>query len=456
MSSVKNISTYSGVLNDKLIAKLSISQNESHPSIFVCPRDNDDTVDNMEHDAAKNLPPSTSCLTNVVDSMNDNIAVEARLLSYHSIGSSGMIYDTRSGKESQKMCTRKSKNKESVSLESNTIKENASEECSVSNSAYMDNLIVSEFDNTETAGAEGLVLTLCPKSLKKENQNKGKKGGMKSGSKNFSTGSMPRDLEAVLGCIGEGEVICEESLLRSTTAVNSDILKQPSNNFQVTVCSTVQTVAKENEDAPSMVESSPVNAIPSDSGSRKCSTPLRDLKDNKKQKSISGCSVNHKSKELISEVDEHLDGSKLKKRSHSTFQAEKEISQKMLSAARILRNLSGTVGSKEKSEQVSVNKGGSSMKKARRKIIFDAQATPLTGERKEKTCVFSPESLSLKRSRAGRLLLPTLEFWRNQIPVYDADRNITGIQEEFRASRGCNSEPQMRSSKRKGKSPKRH
>ncbi|KAI3879928.1 hypothetical protein MKW98_018167 [Papaver atlanticum] len=38
-------------------------------------------------------------------------------------------------------------------------------------------------------------------------------------------------------------------------------------------------------------------------------------------------------------------------------------------------------------------------------------------------------SLSLKRSRSGRLLIPPLEFWRNELVMYDKDREITGIQE---------------------------
>lgn len=71
----------------------------------------------------------------------------------------------------------------------------------------------------------------------------------------------------------------------------------------------------------------------------------------------------------------------------------------------------------------------SSWKKAQRKINFDAHASPHSQERREKSSIVSPESLSLKRSRSGRLLVPCLDFWRNQIAVYDADRNITGIQE---------------------------
>lgn len=43
--------------------------------------------------------------------------------------------------------------------------------------------------------------------------------------------------------------------------------------------------------------------------------------------------------------------------------------------------------------------------------------------------VGSPLSPNLKRSRSGRLLLPMLEFWRNQRAVYDADRQITAIKD---------------------------
>ncbi|KAK9123175.1 hypothetical protein Sjap_012777 [Stephania japonica] len=39
----------------------------------------------------------------------------------------------------------------------------------------------------------------------------------------------------------------------------------------------------------------------------------------------------------------------------------------------------------------------------------------------------SPESLSYKRSRSGRLLVPPLNFWCNEQVVYDMDGQITGI-----------------------------
>ncbi|KAK2657921.1 hypothetical protein Ddye_010973 [Dipteronia dyeriana] len=95
-------------------------------------------------------------------------------------------------------------------------------------------------------------------------------------------------------------------------------------------------------------------------------------------------------------------------------------------------------------EREATAKGDSSKKKARRKINFDTQARPLTQGRKEN--IVSPESLSLKRSRSGRLLLPSLDFWRNQIAVYDADRKITGIQVAT-PSKGSKSEPPKKRSR---------
>ncbi|KAL3839552.1 hypothetical protein ACJIZ3_024143 [Penstemon smallii] len=43
----------------------------------------------------------------------------------------------------------------------------------------------------------------------------------------------------------------------------------------------------------------------------------------------------------------------------------------------------------------------------------------------------SPQHRSFNRSRSGRLLMPTLEFWRNQRAIYDADGTVTGIEEEI-------------------------
>ncbi|XP_019415645.1 PREDICTED: uncharacterized protein LOC109327089 isoform X2 [Lupinus angustifolius] len=55
--------------------------------------------------------------------------------------------------------------------------------------------------------------------------------------------------------------------------------------------------------------------------------------------------------------------------------------------------------------------------------------SPLIKGVTDKNSLVSPISSSLGKSRSGRLLLPRLEFWRNQIPVYNVDREVTEIQD---------------------------
>ncbi|CAI9106255.1 OLC1v1005378C3 [Oldenlandia corymbosa var. corymbosa] len=67
--------------------------------------------------------------------------------------------------------------------------------------------------------------------------------------------------------------------------------------------------------------------------------------------------------------------------------------------------------------------------------------------RKEKDeSIVSPESLNLNRSRSGRLLLPRLEFWRNQRAIYDGGRKITWLKDLqiSEPSKGSRSEPRRK------------
>ncbi|KAJ6707312.1 MIS18-BINDING PROTEIN 1 [Salix viminalis] len=177
-----------------------------------------------------------------------------------------------------------------------------------------------------------------------------------------------------------------------------------------------QSGAEANIISPSMEETDTMDANLIDSGHRKSTASLTNLMDIPTQKSVSGHSR------------------KPKRNSGTTL----DIAEAMLRASRKMNTLSENSNSKEKKETLAVGK-----RQARRAIIFDA------GIRETTTCIHSPESLSLKRSRSGRLLLPTLDFWRNQIPVYDENRNITGVQEELgvaEPSRGV--ESMTRKSKR--------
>ncbi|KAI9085855.1 hypothetical protein K1719_032269 [Acacia pycnantha] len=63
-------------------------------------------------------------------------------------------------------------------------------------------------------------------------------------------------------------------------------------------------------------------------------------------------------------------------------------------------------------------RGSPSVKRSKKRINFDSH---------EKLSAVTPDLSNCRRSRSGRLLLPPLEFWRNQMPVYDADHGLTEI-----------------------------
>ncbi|XP_024031243.1 uncharacterized protein LOC112094497 isoform X2 [Morus notabilis] len=78
-------------------------------------------------------------------------------------------------------------------------------------------------------------------------------------------------------------------------------------------------------------------------------------------------------------------------------------------------------------EEFDTKEESTPLKKTKRKIMFEKQVPPHSPEEKAITSIFSPECSTVRQSRSGRLLLPTMEFWRNQMPVYDSERNLTGI-----------------------------
>ncbi|KAG7553862.1 SANT associated [Arabidopsis suecica] len=70
-----------------------------------------------------------------------------------------------------------------------------------------------------------------------------------------------------------------------------------------------------------------------------------------------------------------------------------------------------------------------SWEKIKRKIDFDVEVTPEKEVKKQKTNAASTDSVGQKRSRSGRVLVSSLEFWRNQIPVYDMERNLIQVKD---------------------------
>ncbi|KAI3773947.1 hypothetical protein L1987_48486 [Smallanthus sonchifolius] len=73
----------------------------------------------------------------------------------------------------------------------------------------------------------------------------------------------------------------------------------------------------------------------------------------------------------------------------------------------------------------------------KRKLITSPKSAKSTSSRGKKGSeerhgsanILSLESFSGKKSRSGRVVLPPLEFWRNQKVVYDEDGQVCGVQE---------------------------
>ncbi|KAL6987325.1 hypothetical protein U1Q18_013073 [Sarracenia purpurea var. burkii] len=110
-----------------------------------------------------------------------------------------------------------------------------------------------------------------------------------------------------------------------------------------------------------------------------------------------------------------------------TSQADKQ-SKKMNKA---LRSSVGLADMHQKKE-ANAKKTSRSRNKTKKKLTYES---PVTLEGTDKTSIVSPESLCFKRSRSGRLLLPTLEFWRNQMAIYDAN-HLEGVDLNLKESEG--------------------
>ncbi|XP_034890234.1 kinetochore-associated protein KNL-2 homolog [Populus alba] len=414
--------------NCESVAEPPVSQNECRPIFLSLPVD--DGVNNLKNDDSENLSPLSSCRVNDVSWVKDSVVVSAKPSGHHV--DVALSSEKIGSKKSKTRSFGKLMAKSSSSLEIISTKNDASGECSALTDYNVGNITKSNFDQTRSVRTSGVVLAVSLElisSLKKEKrENEGNKDGLKSGS-DFSSPSLPQGPQVMLRCI-ENNTTQGPSLSRSPIRGDSDILNQSEKCLvENSVFSSMRSGAEANIISPSKEETETLDANLIDSGQRKSTASVTNLTNIPIQKSVSGHSVRYKAKRLIS-----IEG-KPKRNSGTTL----DIAQAMLRASRKMNTLSGNSKSKEKKETIAVEKGGLSMKQARRKVIFDADIREMT------TCIHSPESLNLKRSRSGRLLLPTLDFWRNQIPVYDENRNITGVQEELgvvEPSRGVESKTQ--------------
>ncbi|KAH7553669.1 hypothetical protein JRO89_XS12G0040600 [Xanthoceras sorbifolium] len=434
--------------------------------------------------------------------------------------------------------SRKSKIQEPACLESITISNAASGECSIPKVTDIENLNSSNLDPAVVGnpGVDPIITSSRPEILEQQEED-----GVTCANKDFSIFSLPQEFVATVRCTGEKSSGFEGSSLSSfglgvthaeslsTSPINEDPNYQKLSG--TCVDDTMNSPAVSGF-TPTKVHTNALNVTPSNSGSRK----------NWNQNKHSGFtgSMKRKGKELRSETSKHLDGESLKmcssgKTIHSGKKIDMLESARSQSIKRMVSNMTGNSKGKEKERHTTVlalkskrykmglaalvsdrtsnlegmnmfdfcdnelqqpvhdtvvknnstqgkdhrkksqagtpmqkpstsdgsrnevgdthhqyesetavgqreatAKGSSSKKKARRRINFDTQARPLTRGRRDN--IVSPEFLSLKRSRSGRLLLPSLDFWRNQIAVYDADRRVTGIQVAT-PSKGSKSEP---------------
>ncbi|KAI7746108.1 hypothetical protein M8C21_020896 [Ambrosia artemisiifolia] len=100
------------------------------------------------------------------------------------------------------------------------------------------------------------------------------------------------------------------------------------------------------------------------------------------------------------------------------------------------KGVSATHGTSSKETVINRNRSRTKLP-VKRKLITSpesAKSTSLRGKKgSEERCgsanILSIESFSGKKSRSGRVVLPPLEFWRNQKVVYDEDREMCGVQE---------------------------
>ncbi|CAK7338863.1 unnamed protein product [Dovyalis caffra] len=360
-------------------AEPPVSQKECHPSFSAMPVE--DGVNNLKNDASKNLPPLSSCHINAVNWTKDSMMIPAEPSSHHVARSSEKIDVLESRKKSKMRSFGKSVAKRSASLERIGIKNDASGEysaCGDSNApaAYSvptdydeDSIATSSVDQTLSVGPSGPVLAMTSKELKnakkKLKENEESKDSLKSRS-NFSTRFFTQGPQAMVRCI-------DDDTTEGPTPGDSNNLNQSANCLVGTsVFSSMQSGAEANIIRPSMVERDTMNANLSDSGRRKSTTSLTNMINIQRQNSVSGNSVKDKAKELMS------DEGKLKRNSGSTLRSslKVDIAEAMLRASRPLEECSKNSRSKETKEMVAFEKGGSSTRQARRKLVF--YADPVT------------------------------------------------------------------------------
>ncbi|KAJ8753983.1 hypothetical protein K2173_001881 [Erythroxylum novogranatense] len=410
------VNTSLSVLNDKLEPSILHKEYGTNLSTTI-----ENVVDNVDSDARVIFPPSFNSSTTAGGSSKDFSGIQVELSSYDGVGSPETSIDLESNKNSQEEPIMKSKTNEPARLCCAPTNNNASEECLVYKGSNTDDHGIINLKQIDSTGIAGLtVFSGELSSSMKQQENLGDKDGLKNDTAIFSITLFSYGPEPMVGFTDENREILEDCLPGTPDVADSANHPDMSNKHPGPAG---------NGNASHMLELDKLNDNPNASCPRRSSRHLSILTD--KRKSTSGCLFKHKDKNSKSEMEFRSVEKRKKTSLTSRTQELVNVQDAMKRAAKSLINFPKNLESNGKKQRKVTVEGGSSMKKAKRKISFD----PNGG--KEKSRMLSPESLSLKRSRSGRLLLPTLDFWRNQIPVYDANRNITGIREEVIQATPC-------------------
>ncbi|KAL5067987.1 hypothetical protein RYX36_018874 [Vicia faba] len=190
------------------------------------------------------------------------------------------------------------------------------------------------------------------------------------------------------------------------------------------------------------IKTSEANVVHGSDGNRR-SGRLRNVTSFQKKQPATGGPTTRRSKDQISAsaTTEKSDG------------GLENLSTPVQSQSGIVKTLSGQVTNKFSSKISKTSSAKTEVGHKKKKVTVETEAvnpkrkvmkssssvkspqgrdaSHLNKGSKQGLSIVSPESLSVKKSRSGRLLLPSLEFWRNEIPIYNADREIKEIQQDL-------------------------
>ncbi|KAK1563394.1 hypothetical protein Q3G72_027005 [Acer saccharum] len=285
----------------------------------------DNNIEKAKDHASENLRPSMSCDINVVSLLKDNLALPAESSSYNVTESPERMANSKSCDEEPavpmgdsgldlRITSRKSKTQEPACLESISIGNAASGECSISKASDSEYLKSSNLDPAVPVGNPGVDLRITssrPKNSEHQDEN-----GETCGNKDCSTFSLPQEFVATVRCTGEKPSGVEGSslsgfglgMMHTPSLSTSPIYKDP--NYRKPSGNCADDTMNFPTVTPTKVHTNTLNVTPSNSGSRK-------TRSQNKCPGFTG-SVKCKNKELMPKTSKCSDGENLKSCSSGT------------------------------------------------------------------------------------------------------------------------------------------